>query len=119
MPFTASGAQPLASLCNINARRRAGNVVADALGEVGILGCEDIRYALGLLEDPGVDLVLLDLTMPDADGVDGLSRLREAGPAKPIIVCSAQDDPALLRDCFKLGVENRMQAIIAVRERKK
>lgn len=85
-------------------RNAMRNVVADALGEVEILECEDIRSALGLLEDPGVDLVLLDLTMPDADGVDGLSRLREAGPATPIIVCSAQDDPALVRDCFKLGV---------------
>lgn len=85
-------------------RNAMRNVVADAFDDVEVLECEDVASALVHLENAGVDLVLLDLTMPDADGLDGVSRLRAAGPATPIIVCSAQDDPALVRDCFKLGV---------------
>ena len=85
-------------------RNAMRNVVADAFDDVEVLECEDVASALEHVNNAGVDLVLLDLTMPDADGLDGVSRLRAAGPATPIIVCSAQDDPDLVRDCFKHGV---------------
>jgi DNA-binding NarL/FixJ family response regulator len=80
------------------------NVVSDAFDDVEVLECEDISSALEYLESAAIDLVLLDLSMPDANGLDGLARLRAAGPATPIVICSAQDDPELVRDCFKLGV---------------
>jgi DNA-binding NarL/FixJ family response regulator len=80
------------------------NVVSEAFDDVDVLECEDIGSALQYLESAAIDLVLLDLSMPDADGLDGLARLRAAGPATPIIICSAQDDPDLVRDCFKLGI---------------
>ncbi len=80
------------------------NVVSDAFDDVEVLECEDISSALQYLQSAAIDLVLLDLSMPDVDGLDGLARLRAAGPATPIIICSAQDDSELVRDCFKLGV---------------
>jgi DNA-binding NarL/FixJ family response regulator len=82
-------------MCNV-----VGEVFTDAL----VQECEDIASALQQLEQGTIDLVLLDLSMPDADGIEGLSRLRAAAPATPVIVCSARDDPALVRDCFKLGI---------------
>jgi len=85
-------------------RSALGNVVSDAFDDVEVLECEDISSALELLESAAIDLVLLDLSMPDANGLDGVARLRAAGPATPIVICSAQDDPDLVRDCFKLGV---------------
>ena len=80
------------------------NVVSEAFDDVDVLECEDIGSALKYLESAAIDLVLLDLSMPDANGLDGLARLRAAGPATPIVICSAQDDPDLVRDCFKLGI---------------
>jgi DNA-binding NarL/FixJ family response regulator len=80
------------------------NVVSEAFDDVEVLECEDIGSALEYLESAAIDLVLLDLSMPDANGLDGLARLRAAGPATPIVICSAQDDPDLVRDCFKLGI---------------
>ncbi|MCA9772817.1 MAG: response regulator, partial [Myxococcales bacterium] len=46
--------------------------------------------ALARLEDPqgGVDLVLLDLTMPDMDGAEVLATLARRGAAVPVIVMS-------------------------------
>jgi DNA-binding NarL/FixJ family response regulator len=85
-------------------RNALGNVVAEAFDDVEVVECEDIASALQYLANAAIDLVLLDLSMPDADGLDGVARLRAAAPATPIIVCSAQDDPDLVRDCFKLGV---------------
>lgn len=80
------------------------NVVSEAFDDVDVLECEDIGSALEYMESAAIDLVLLDLSMPDADGLDGLARLRAAGPATPIVICSAQDDPELVRECFKLGI---------------
>jgi DNA-binding NarL/FixJ family response regulator len=80
------------------------NLVCAAFDDVEVSECEDIASALRCLREGTVDLVLLDLSMPDADGLDGLRQLRDASPATPVIICSAHDDPALVRESFRLGV---------------
>ena len=80
------------------------NLVCAAFDDVEVFECEDIASALSCLHSGTVDLVLLDLSMPDADGLDGLRRLRDASPATPVIICSAHDDPGLVRESFRLGV---------------
>jgi DNA-binding NarL/FixJ family response regulator len=79
-------------------------LVVDAFDAVQVEECEDIASALALLSAGDIDIVLLDLSLPDAHRLEGLERLREANPATPVIVCSAQDDPQLVRDAFRLGV---------------
>jgi len=69
-----------------------------------------------------VDLVLLDLAMPGVRGFSGLMYLRAQYPSVPVVVVSANDDPAVIRRCMDfgasgfipktLGVE-RMRAAIA------
>ena len=51
--------------------------------------------ASALLDGGGeVDLVLLDLAMPGVRGFSGLMYLRAQYPSVPVIVVSANDDPA-------------------------
>jgi len=50
-----------------------------------------------------VDLVLLDLRMPGVRGFSGLMYLRAQYPSLPIIVVSANDDPAVIRRCMEFG----------------
>src|SRR4029079_549079 len=50
-----------------------------------------------------VDLVLLDLTMPGARGFSGLMYLRAQYPSVPVVVVSANDDPAVIRRCMDFG----------------
>ena len=85
-------------------RNAMRNVLADTFEDVEVLECDDIASAEARLTDTAIDLVLLDLTMPDVQGLDGIARLRALAPATPVIVCSAQDDPGMVRECFKLGV---------------
>lgn len=80
------------------------NLVCAAFDDVEVSESEDIASALGCLKDGSIDLVLLDLSLPDADGLEGLRQLRAASPATPVIICSARDDPALVRESFRLGV---------------
>ena len=57
-----------------------------------------------LLERGGeVDLILLDLSMPGVRGFSGLMYLRAQYPSVPIVVVSANDDPAVIRRCLDLG----------------
>ena len=50
-----------------------------------------------------VDLILLDLSMPGVRGFSGLMYLRAQYPSVPIIVVSANDDPAVIRRCMDFG----------------
>jgi DNA-binding NarL/FixJ family response regulator len=78
-----------------------------------------------LIERGGdVDLILLDLSMPGVRGFSGLMYLRAQYPSLPIVVVSANDDPAVIRRCMEfgasgfipktLGIEALRQAIARV-----
>src|SRR3954469_968975 len=57
-----------------------------------------------LLDKGGeVDLVLLDLAMPGVRGFSGLMYLRAQYPSVPVVVVSANDDPAVIRRCMDFG----------------
>jgi DNA-binding NarL/FixJ family response regulator len=53
--------------------------------------------------DAEIDLILLDLSMPGVRGFSGLMYLRAQYPSVPIIVVSANDDPAVIRRCMDFG----------------
>jgi len=73
-----------------------------AHAEIGEAGSFD--DVAKLLERGGeVDLILLDLTMPGVRGFSGLMYLRAQYPSVPIVVVSANDDPAVIRRCMEFG----------------
>ena len=63
------------------------------------------REALARLERDGVDLVLLDLMMPEVDGLAVLAALHQRGrlPALPVVVVTSTDDPAPRHEALRLG----------------
>jgi DNA-binding response OmpR family regulator len=48
------------------------------------------RAALHRAVDPGISLVILDLGLPDLDGLDVLASLRQRGASVPVLVLSAR-----------------------------
>ena len=73
-----------------------------------------------------VDLILLDLAMPGVRGFSGLMYLRAQYPSVPIVIVSANDEPAVIRRCMDfgasgfipktLGVEAMREAVASVLE---
>src|SRR5215207_11178862 len=63
-----------------------------------------------------VDLILLDLSMPGVRGFSGLMYLRAQYPSVPIVVVSANDDPAVIRRCFELGTSGFISKTLGTEE---
>ncbi len=51
------------------------------------------------------DLVLLDLDLPDVEGLDGLMRLRVAAPNVPVLVVSSLGEPRLINAALAAGAQ--------------
>jgi two-component system, LytTR family, response regulator AlgR len=83
-------------------RGQLGAVLADygvaVLGEAGN-GQEGVELACKLRPD----VVLMDLRMPQLDGIAATRRLAEVLPSTAVIVLSAYDDPALRREARLAG----------------
>lgn len=69
-----------------------------------VIGAKNGEEAESLLkQDPSIQLVLLDLFMPDTDGFSLLRKLVDTYPDKPVIVLSASDDVNHMRRSFDFG----------------
>ena len=65
-------------------------------------GVSDGRSASAALRSSRFDLVLLDLGLPERDGIEVLRELRARGDATPVIIVTARDD-----------IQNRIQGLDA------
>ena len=79
--------------------------VIKGLGDdVTVLGASSAAEARAALQhDSAYDLVLLDLSLGDADGFDVLSEFRAAYPALPVVVVSASDRTSDVIRAIDLG----------------
>ena len=122
--------------------RGDARLVRESLAEAGlaeVTWVERLGLAIANLAEQPVDLVLLDLGLPDAQGLDGLRRLLGVEPPIPVVVLTgladdetalaalehgAQDylmkgmiDPDLLRRTIRYAVErHRVQQALIQRE---
>jgi signal transduction histidine kinase len=61
---------------------------------------------LRLLADKSFDVVLMDLNLPDSQGLETFERLREAAPEAPVIVLTGLEDPELATEILKRGAQD-------------
>lgn len=68
---------------------------------VGLLG-----EAFPILEKGGITVILLDLGLPDGNGLESLTRIYAAAPAIPIVVLSSEEDELLAIQSVQLGAQD-------------
>lgn len=62
--------------------------------------------AIGRCMESAFDLVLLDLNLPDMDGVDICIALRKAGHSMPILIITGNDSPASIVHLLDSGADD-------------
>jgi DNA-binding NarL/FixJ family response regulator len=79
--------------------------IIQGLGDdVTVVGVDSAQAArLALQQDSDYDLVLLDLSLGDADGFDVLTEFRQTYPALPVVVVSASDRASDVIRAIDLG----------------
>jgi len=89
----------------------------DIVAEAGT-AAEAIRLTI----EAAPDVVLLDMELPDLDGLSTLARIKEASPGTAVLVVTMHDDPALVRGAVKAGTAgyvlkgaSRQELLAAVR----
>lgn len=65
-----------------------------------------LSEALSLLAKGGVDIVLLDMGLPDGHGLDTVRRAHAIAPGVPLIVLTGLDDEALAAEAMKEGAQD-------------
>lgn len=83
--------------------------ICQLAAQEGLATCEAESFGrlIALLADPAIapDLVLLDLALPDMDGMASASALRRAYPALPILVITARTELHVCAALSVLGIE--------------
>jgi diguanylate cyclase (GGDEF)-like protein len=79
-----------------------------------------VSEALATLESKSTDVILLDLSLPDAHGLDTVRRISTSAPDIPIVVLTGLDDEALGLRAVQAGaqdylVKNQMDALLSTR----
>ena len=65
-----------------------------------------LSEAIALVERSPVDVIALDLVLPDASGLDGLEALIAATPKTPIVVLTAHTDERMALEALARGAED-------------
>lgn len=71
-----------------------------------ISSATSLREALACLEYGGFDVILLDLSLPDSEGIATLKAMRLKAKTTPIIVLTSTDDEEVVSEAVKEGAQD-------------
>lgn len=81
------------------------NILVD--GGFEIVGeAENGRDAIEMFEELRPDLVTMDITMPEMDGIDAVKAILEIDRNAKIIMCSAMGQQAMVIDAIQAGAKD-------------
>lgn len=67
---------------------------------------ENGRQAVGMYMEGKPDLVTMDITMPDMDGLEAVKAIRESDTSANIIMCSAMGQQSMVMDAIQAGAKD-------------
>lgn len=67
---------------------------------------ENGQVAIELYKKLKPDLVTMDITMPEMNGIEGVKAIREFDPNASIIMCSAMGQQAMVMEAIQAGAKD-------------
>ena len=86
--------------------QRIFQMLRDASDEFDLQHVDHLETALDKLGHSAVDVVLLDLGLPDSQGLETVVRARRRTVDEPIVVISAMDDENIAREAVRRGAQD-------------
>ena len=62
--------------------------------------------AVELYKSHQPDLVTMDITMPEMDGIEAVKQIKAVNPAAKVIMCSAMGQQSMVMDAIKAGAKD-------------
>jgi signal transduction histidine kinase len=81
-------------------------VAASELTTFELHSAGNLADALARLKQGGIHLIILDLTLPDCDGLETFLRVIDTAPGLPLIVLSGINDVSLAIETVQLGAQD-------------
>ena len=75
-------------------------------GFINLIEAKNGREAIKLFKVEKPELILLDVTMPDMDGLRALEEIKEINPDVKIIMCSSMGQEEIVSECFEKGADD-------------
>lgn len=77
--------------------------VLTKMGYTNLLEAADGAQAVEMYEKEHPDLVIMDITMPNMDGIQALQAIKAKDPGAKVIMCSAMGQEAMVVQAIKEG----------------
>ncbi len=74
--------------------------------QISIIVTDRVAASVGCLAQGDVDLILLDLSLPDSEGLDTLRRMHSIAPTIPVIVLTGLNDEQLATQAVREGAQD-------------
>ena len=84
-------------------------MIKDILTKNGYNVCGEAENGLKAVEkynELKPDLVLMDITMPEMDGIQALKNIKAANPGAMVIMCSAMGQQAMVIESIQAGAKD-------------
>lgn len=75
-------------------------------GYTDLVEAEDGVKAIEMYNAEKPDLVFMDITMPNKDGLETLKELKASDPNATVVMCSAMGQEAMVMDSIKSGARD-------------
>jgi CheY-like chemotaxis protein len=89
---------------NASDARRISSLLA--VRRISSLRVDSLSSAQMVLLNRKIDVILLDLSLPDSAGVDTVIAMHRVAPKTPIVVLSGHEDLEMARNCVRAGASS-------------